>query len=208
MLILDLDDTIFRTNSIDPKIVNEPISLVKGYYEQIHRPELLEKVTADLWSNPHDIVFQRYKTPESVVRAFYESLEGIDHSALDIHTFEDYEVIRSLDYDKVLVTTGLRGLQQGKIRALGIAEDFKQIHIDDPRDQPRKQKIDIFRQLVEETQKKPEEFWVIGDNPSSEIAAGQMLGMKTVQRRSESHSIALNVDYVISSFEELKDILE
>ncbi|MEM9848734.1 MAG: HAD family hydrolase [Bacteroidota bacterium] len=208
MLLLDLDDTIFETKSIDPAVFEPAFSIISEYYQSIEPAIVIEAITSELWSKPTDVVFQKYKTPHSIVLKFYEQLERIDHKALQIKTFEDYAVLQSIPQRKILVTTGLRGLQIAKIKALGIESDFEAIKIDDPRLNPRQHKIDIFRQILKVTALPPETIWVIGDNPNSEIKAGRTLGMRTIQRKSSHRSSDSCADYEIESFAELTEIVK
>lgn len=207
MLILDLDDTIFETKSMNSKIFDSAISLIKNYYERSDSAVKSEEIIADLWSYPIDVVFVKYNTRKPLINEFYKRIEAIDFQKLDIKTFEDYKELRTLTENKMLVTTGFKKLQWAKIKALSIENDFDQIYIDDPRSTPRNHKIDIFRQILIETKKKPKEIWVIGDNPESEIKAGKELGMKTIQRKSKSKNLSEFADYKIESFYELRSII-
>lgn len=205
MLILDLDDTIFQTNSINPKIIEPAISIIENYYNSIETK--VENIILDLWSKPIDIVFKKYKTPESIISDFYIEIEKIDYKQLKIKPFKDYQIIQSIKKRKILVTTGIQELQMAKIKALDIESDFESIKIDDPRLNPRKYKLDIFRKILDETEITPKEIWVIGDNPDSEIKAGKKLGMNTIQRKSETKKPSKYSDYQIKSFNELLNIL-
>jgi len=207
VLILDLDDTIFETKSMNSKIFDSAISLIKNYYERSDSAVKSEEIIADLWSYPIDVVFVKYNTRKPLINEFYKRIEAIDFQKLDIKTFEDYKELRTLTENKMLVTTGFKKLQWAKIKALSIENDFDQIYIDDPRSTPRNHKIDIFRQILIETKKKPKEIWVIGDNPESEIKAGKELGMKTIQRKSKSKNLSEFADYKIESFYELRSII-
>lgn len=208
MLLIDLDDTIFQTSSINPQFVEPAVSVVKQYYEKEPGGVNMEEMISALWTKPIDTVFSTYMTPKAIIDEFYGQIARVDFSELAIHPFDDYKFIQALSIDKILVTTGLRELQLGKIKALGIGSDFDSIRIDDPRENPRQYKIDIFSQILVETKMAPEEIWVIGDNPESEIKAGKALGMKTIQRRSKSKESSPYADYEIDSFEELPEILE
>lgn len=208
MLILDLDDTIFETKSMNPRIFDSAITLIKNHYEQNYSELEYEKIIKELWSYPVDVVFAKYNTKKSLVTEFYRMIEEIDYQKLEIKTFEDYKEIKTIEMKKILVTTGLQKLQLAKIKALKIENDFDHICIDDPRLFPRKHKIDIFKQILLSTKKEPQEIWVIGDNPESEIKSGKVLGMKTIQRKSNSKKTSEYADFKIESFEELKGIID
>lgn len=207
MLIIDLDDTIFSTKSMNQQIFAHPISVLEQHYLN-NEPNVNHKeLIAEAWTIPIDQVFNKYKTPEQVISNFYQAISNIDYQELKIATFDDYAVIPFIPLRKILVTTGLRELQLAKITALGIESHFESIYIDDPRDEPRQHKVDIFRQILNDTRFLAENVWVIGDNPDSEIKAGKTLNMKTIQRRSPSKNSSSYADYEIDSFEELRSII-
>jgi len=207
VLILDLDDTIFETKLMNPRIFDSAITLIKNHYEQNYRGLKYEEIIAELWSYPVDVVFAKYNTKKSLVTEFYKMIDEIDFQKLAIKTYEDYKAIKTIKIEKILVTTGLQKLQLAKIKALKIENDFDHIYIDDPRLFPRKHKIDIFKQILLGTKKEPQEIWVIGDNPESEIKSGKVLVMKTIQRKSNSKKISEFADFKIESFEELQGII-
>jgi len=72
MLILDLDDTIFETKSMNPKIFDEAIDIIKNYYTDREEATDSEKVIQALWSIPVDEVFTKYKTEEYIKAKFYK----------------------------------------------------------------------------------------------------------------------------------------
>lgn len=207
MLILDLDDTIFETKSMNPKIFESSILVLKNYYSN-KAPYKWKKIEMDLWSKPIDIVFSTYNTPKEIVERFNTEISTIEFKELNISPFKDYHIIRNNTSNKVLVTTGLKELQMAKVKALAIENDFERIYIDDPREVPRRNKKQIFESILEEFKLLPEHIWIIGDNPESEIKAGKALKMKTIQRKSASKKISRLSDFVISSFEELSEIIK
>lgn len=207
MLILDLDDTIFETKSMDSKIFESSMLVLKNYYSAKLQPKW-KNIEIDLWTKPIDIVFSKYNTPKEVVERFNTKISKVEFGKLKIYPFKDYHIIRNTRSTKVLVTTGLKELQMAKVKALAIENDFERIYIDDPRAIPRRNKKQIFKLILEEFMILPQNVWVIGDNPESEIKAGKELNMKTIQRKSPSKKLSNLSDFVISSFEELKEIMK
>ena len=206
MLILDLDDTIFLTASIDPKTFDSAIFGIRKFC--LHEPDLNpEKVISELWQKPIDAVFDKYSIPSEIRNKFYKNLSELNYSELRIKPFNDYSEIRKNQMDKILVTTGLTELQNAKIDALGIRKDFSNIYIDDPRIKPRNTKFKIFAEILKTTNIDPEQIWVIGDNPKSEIEAAYRLGLNIIQRKSKTKMRSQMADYYISSFNELSEIL-
>lgn len=207
MLIFDLDDTIYDTKSIDPKVVRPAISIIEDYYRSHFNERDLEKLILDLWSIPVDEVFKKYATPKAVIKAFYTEINSIDFR-FDIKPFNDYPVMRNFNCNKVLVTTGISKLQWAKVKALGIQSDFHEIYIDDPQQDNRLFKYGIFKQILADSNLQADEIWVVGDNPDSELKAGKALGMRTVQRMRPGRKKWKLADFVITSINELKVIIE
>lgn len=208
MIILDLDDTIFETMSMNPRLFDSAISLIENHYKQNYSYSKSKEIIAELWSFPIDVVFSKYNTKKTLVAEFYKKIGEIDYRELKIKTYKDYKAIKKIKKKKILVTTGLKELQLAKIKALNIENDFEEIFIDDPRLIPRRHKVDIFKQILLDAEVKPEKIWVIGDNPESEIKAGKKLGMNTIQRKSKSKESSDFADYKIESFEELEKIIK
>lgn len=100
----------------------------------------------------------------------------------------------------------MTNLQKAKIEALGISSDFKDIFVDDPFDSNRKQKIGLFQEISKT--KVPNQYWVIGDNPESELKSGKSLGMNTIQRITEEQKVSVYSYYSIRTFNELEGILK
>jgi len=206
MLILDLDNTIFKTNTINPKTFEPILEVIRSYYQSINKAELANQVIEELWSKPIDIVFEKYDIPKEVGSQVHNLLNETEYD-LEIRTYPDYEFLKRLKIDKILVTTGFEKLQLAKIESLKIKSDFTDIFIDDPLGNDRKYKIGIFREILNRSGKKAADFWIIGDSVDNEIIAGKELGMKTIQRLENRINKSQVSDYAIESFEELDEII-
>ena len=204
-IILDLDDTIFQTKSIDAKIF-EPFfkHLVLNLKPNFNQQDI-ERITSDLWQRPFDVVIKKYNIPLSTVTESIDLLENLDLH-LNISTFHDYTFIKNLKTQKLLVTTGITALQIAKIKALKIENDFDKIVINDTLKES-KTKQDIFNDLKLEFNLNPETTFVIGDNPESEIEAGNALNFITIQILRNNVIKGGNAKYYINSFAELDLII-
>ena len=109
---------------------------------------------------------------------------------------------------KILVTSGVVNLQQAKLDALGISDDFNEVIIDDLYKKNRPGKKDIFSGIASKYKLKPEQVWIVGDNPDAEITAGNELGMVTVLRINPGGKPSAKATHTIHSFHELKDLVE
>ena len=114
--------------------------------------------------------------------------------------------LKSLPCSRFLVTTSVASIQRKKIKALGIESDFIKIIINDPFEK-NQSKLTIFRELLKSYSLNPVHTYVIGDNPESEIAGGNALGMNTVQMLRPGVMQGTTAKHHISSFEELLPIL-
>jgi putative hydrolase of the HAD superfamily len=204
-LILDLDYTIFQTNTIDKKVFKPFFDHLITQIEPLYSDEKIEGIVNDMWKDSWDVVIERYQIPKTL---FNRSIQLLENDSLDlkISTYSDYEIIKNYRKDKFLVTTGLTSLQNAKINALEIQNDFNKIIIND-RLIETKTKVDIFKELLDEHDLVPENTFVIGDNPTSEIHAGNQLNLKTIQILRKGISKGDNADFYIYSFDELDGIL-
>lgn len=69
LLILDLDDTIFKTKSMNPKIFDSALLVIKNYYLSVEPEVDSAALIAELWSQPIDDVFFRYNRFIQIVEA-------------------------------------------------------------------------------------------------------------------------------------------
>jgi putative hydrolase of the HAD superfamily len=204
-IILDLDYTIFPTNTINRKVVEPFFDDLSINLKNLFSKETIENIHIDLWKDSWDVVIEKYKIPKEVFLKSVKILENLELK-LEISTYSDYQIMKDYKIDKFLVTTGLTSLQNLKIEALNIRYDFKEIIIND-RLIETKTKLDIFTELITKYKLLPERTFVIGDNPNSEIQAGNELKLKTIQILRENIIKGENAEYHINSFSELKNII-
>jgi len=98
-----------------------------------------------------------------------------------MYGYGDLAVLAEIRAKLFLVTSGFRRLQESKVKALGIAHLFTEVHIDAIDESHPKGKLQAFEAIMKTHQLGPREVLVVGDNPESEIAAGNTLGMATIQ---------------------------
>jgi putative hydrolase of the HAD superfamily len=205
-LILDLDETIFRTGSMDARIFSPFFEhLSKGLAVHFSKDET-QRIINDLWLYTWDKVIEKHSIPLEIITPSISFLDGL-HLDLDISPFPDYRFVKSMPHDKFLVTTSLTSLQNKKIDALGIRDDFKEIFINDTFI-TKKNKEDVFRELIHKYALSVESTIVVGDNAESEIRAGNALGMITVQMVREGTRKGDNAHHHISDFSALSNILQ
>lgn len=201
-LILDLDDTIFPTNSIDPLIFKPFFDSFEKFNDVLSEAEI-KKASAELWKRPFQVVAETFGFSDNMINKSLECLNTLDFS-LSIKPFEDYSYLKTITLNKYLVTTGFKKLQLAKIEALSLGNDFMEIIIDDPTVSSGG-KVEAFKAIMRKYNHQPEEILVIGDNLDSEIKAGIELGMQTllIDRKSELPIAGA----VINSFHEIRNII-
>ena len=207
MLLIDLDDTLFEVASIDPAIVAPAIQLLEEQAIALFGKEKTAQIIADSWKYPFHSVAEKYAIPLDLQNAFFQAMETLDFSNLQIQVFPDYTFLRAIQQPKILVTTGFSNLQQAKVDVLGIRDDFEAVRIDESKERKANGKLELFSDILQIKQLNPTDCWVIGDNPDSELKAGHTLGMPTIQRLKRGVEPATFVTFVIESFEELSNIL-
>jgi FMN phosphatase YigB (HAD superfamily) len=204
-LILDLDDTIFQTRSMDTKAFTPFFDHLSSNLASVFDKQTIDHILNDLWQKTWDVVINTYQIPRSIMEDAIQVLDQLQLD-LDITPYPDYQYLQTIQCPKFLVTTSLSSLQNSKIKALNIADDFTKIVINDTFREQRT-KLDIFRDLVATFNLVPETTYVIGDNADSEIKAGNALNMVTVQILRDNVVKGANAQYYIRTFHELEEIL-
>jgi FMN phosphatase YigB (HAD superfamily) len=124
-----------------------------------------------------------------------------------MHGYGDLAESPELRSKRFLVTSGFRRLQESKVRALDARAHFDEIYIDAIDEPDRKGKGAIFEDILRTHSLQPHETLVVGDDADSEIAAGNRLGIPTVQILRPGVARAPNAMHHIASFKELHQIV-
>jgi putative hydrolase of the HAD superfamily len=123
-----------------------------------------------------------------------------------IKPYDDVDVIARLGQKKALVTSGTKIVQMEKIRILGIKHLFSDIVVDEAISVEGRR--EIFSELAKQYDAQPREVMIIGDNPEVELAAGQMLGMVTVQIVRRDNVLKGHPDYQVKDLYAVEKLLE
>ena len=215
LLILDLDDTLFETGTIARNAVQSILDNFRRLVEGKFGSEQTDIIVQELWKFPFDHVAAKYGFDNNVVSEFAAAIEN---ETLDfaINLYDDAHHLWDLDIEKILVTTGFPALQWAKIRSLQLQDRFSAIHIDDIMESPRRFKKGIFKEIVERRVSEPSGsgrvgdgrgVFVVGDNPASELKAGNELGFTTIQVAKLGQPKSGISDYYISDFIQLRSIV-
>lgn len=207
LLIFDLDDTIFETRSIAQRHVAPILDDFKAHISSSFETEKIDLIISDLWKYPFDYVSKKYNLDSAIQKQFVNSINSTEYN-LEIETFDDFEQVRKIEAYKVIVTTGFKKLQLAKISALQLEDEFEEIHIDEIDSSERIHKKGIFEQLIKSRiSVELQNFFVIGDNPNSELKAGFELGLTTIQVAKYNQPKSSYANHYIQTFEDLSPIL-
>ena len=141
-IILDLDNTIFQTKSMNKETFQPFFNHFSINLEPYFNEQVIQNIIDDLWYKTWDEVLDKFGIPKAVLVDSIKVLDSMELN-LNISTYPDYIFIKRMQCPKFLVTTSLTSLQESKIKALKIENDFTKIVINDTFKES-KTKLDIF----------------------------------------------------------------
>ena len=181
--VFDLDNTLFDTRTI-PRSVTDPLFdalRAENSGEDAVPHDVLEWAFEDSWSIPFPQVAAKHGLPDRLLKRWSDLHQELQFT-FPLQPFDDVmDVLSRLTVYKVLLTSGYPRVQHGKIDALGLRSYFDEILIDAADDPDRKGKQAMIQKLMADRAWQSDELLIIGDSPTSEIAAGRNLKITTVQ---------------------------
>ena len=164
------------------------------------------EVGEELFEPAFDWVAAKYRFSEAMLAAGWRVFVGME-VARPMHGYGDLPVLAELPVQHFLVTSGFRRLQESKIKALNLAPFFTALYVDAIDEPDRLGKQGVFERILRDYELTSAEVLVVGDNPDSEIRAGNHLGMRTVQTLRPGVPRASNATFYIHSLSELRTLL-
>lgn len=206
-IIFDMDACLSAADEVGEELFEPIFDAIRQANRGRLTDEELERAFDDMWRVALDKVAEEHNfSPEMRDAAWQVSMEA--EVKRPMYGYGDLHVLRELDQQLFLVTSGFRLLQQSKVAALGIAPLFAEIRIDAIHDSDRIGKEGHIREILSAHQLPPEEVLIVGDNPDSEIAIGNKLGIRTVQTLRPRVTKSDAADHHIRHLSELKGIME
>ena len=179
-LIFDLDSCLSAANEVGDHLFKTAFDAVREANHGAVADNVLKQAFSDCWRFPFDDVAHKFGFTDEMTKAGFAAFAKIEVTE-PMYGYGDLHVLRELRQKLFLVTSGFRRLQESNANALRIRGLFAEIRIDAIDEPGSKGKAQHFEEILTSHSLKPEEVIVVGDNPHSEIAAGNRLGMKTVQ---------------------------
>jgi HAD superfamily hydrolase (TIGR01549 family) len=206
-VIFDLDNCLSAADEVGRELLEPTFASMRRANRGVLSDEALQRAFEDCWRLPLDQVAKDHGFSQEMLLSGWAVASHTEvRSAMC--GYPDLETLAELPARLFLVTSGFRRLQRSKIEALRLRRFFEEIHIDAIDEPDRKGKQAIFERILDTHSLAPREVLVVGDNPDSEIAAGNRLGMKTVQILREGVTRGSNAAYHVEGLEELRDLLK
>ncbi len=207
-LIFDLDNCLAPAMEIGTELYGPALEAIKEANLGTLSSNALEEAINDIWSHPFDWVANKHGFSPKMITTGISEFGKIETSS-QLHGYGDLFVLESLDVPLFLVTSGFRRLQESKVRALGIANRFREVIVD-AIDEPETRiwKKGIIKRILDTYGFSRDRIVVVGDSQHSEIKVAGELGIRSVQTLRPGVSPAPNATYRIESLDELPAILK
>jgi len=205
-VIFDLDNCLSAADEVGEQLCQPAFDAIRAANRGALSEEALSEAFADCWRHSLDFVAARHGFSEEMLAAGW-SVFARTRVEGPMRGYSDLALLSELPVQRFLVTSGFRGLQESKIKALGFEPLFTAIYIDAIDDPDRKGKQKIFEAILAEHQLAPGDVLVVGDNPDSEIEAGNRLGISTVQILRPGVPRGETATHHIHTLAELKELL-
>ena len=179
-VIFDLDNCLAAADEAGEALFAPAFDAMRAANRGRLSEEELSAAFADCWRHALDHVASKHNFSDEMYRAGFEAFRRIEVKQ-PLRGYGDLHRVRTLPWKRILVTSGFRRLQESKIDALGIRAVFDEVHVHAIDEAHPRGKKETFEEILSRHGWRPEEVLVVGDNAESEIAAGNELGMKTVQ---------------------------
>lgn len=205
-LIFDLDNCLAAATEVGEKLVKPAFEAMRRANQGALSDEVLTQAFADVWRHPLDWIADRYGFSDAMLAAGWQVFATMEVTH-PMYGYGDLAILSEMPGKRFLVTSGFRRLQESKVRALKLRPEFTGIYVD-AIDQPdRVGKQGLFEKIMNEHALKPAEVMVIGDNADSEIAAGNRLGIRTVQTLRPDVPRTPAATFHVHDLAELKNLL-
>lgn len=205
-IIFDLDNCLSAADEVGRDLYQPAFDAIRAANDGSVSAASLDRAFVDIWIHPFDWVAQRHGFTPAMFEAGWNAFVRLEVTR-PMRGYADLPGLAALPAERFLVTTGFRRFQESKIRALGISALFTAIHIDAIDEPDRQGKRGLFLELIDAYQFRREDVLVVGDNPESEIEAGNSLGLRTVQILRPGVSRGSNAGHYIDGLAELLPLL-
>jgi len=206
-IIFDLDNCLAASDEPGRQLLAPTFNALRRANHGTLSAQTLERALAACWGHSLDAVARKYGFSDDMLTAGWAENSRAEVN-VPMRGYPDLGAIRELPAKLFLVTSGFRRLQESKVRALAVESLFERVYIDAIDEPDRKGKEGIFAEILRTRALDAKEVLVVGDDADSEIAAGNRLGIPTVQIQRAGVPRAQNAIHHIVSLAELDDVMQ
>jgi putative hydrolase of the HAD superfamily len=206
-IIFDLDSCLSAADEPGVQLYEPAFDAIRKANGGSHSEEALQRAFLEMWRVPFDAVARKYGFTPAMREAGWKALLPVEVTT-PMAGYGDLAALKELPVKRFLVTSGMRRLQESKIRALGIAPLFAEVHVDAIDEPGPRGKQVLFEGILRAHHLDPAKVLVVGDNPDSELGIGRRLGMRTVQTLRPGVPYSDLETWHIQSLFELKTVIE
>lgn len=179
-LIFDLDNCLAAADEPGRDLFVPAFDAIRAANHGRLTEEELDAAFEECWGRAFDRVAEEHGFSDEMREAGWRAFATIEVRD-PMHGYGDLDVLPHLGERRFLVTSGFRRLQESKVRALRIADQFEEVVIDALDEPGRRGKERVFADLLEKHSLVPADVLVVGDDPESELASARKLGVAAVQ---------------------------
>lgn len=205
-MIFDLDNCLAPADTVGKDFFQPAFDAIRQANNGHLSEAALQHAFADMWRHALDWVAATHQFSGVMLRAGWNEFAKMEVRQ-PLAGYDDLPLLGGIPVKRFLVTSGFRRLQESKIRGLGIAPWFEKVIVDAVEEAGRIGKHGQFQKILEEYALLPDQVLVVGDNEDSEIAAGNRLGIITVQTLRPGVPKAASASVHIHSLAELRQFL-
>lgn len=178
--IFDLDNCLAASDEPGRDLFEPAFEAIRNANKGTLDEQKLGAAFEELWRTPFTQVAEKFGFNKAMIDAGNKAFSQTEVRT-PMHGYDDLHLLQQIPLLKFLVTSGFRRLQESKIRALNFRHYFDAVYVDAVDEPNHRGKHGVFREIMATHRLKPEETLIIGDNPISEIEAGNKLHAVTVQ---------------------------
>ena len=179
-IIFDLDNCLVAGDEMGRELFEPAFAAIRQANQGSWENSKLELAFEDCWRHPFDSVAERHGFSPPMREAGWRVFSQLEVLG-PMRGYGDLDLLPRLSVPRFLVTSGFRKLQESKIRSLKFAPLFAGIFVDALGEPNRRGKQGIFDNILQDFGLESSQTLVVGDNPDSEITAGNNLRMPTAQ---------------------------
>jgi putative hydrolase of the HAD superfamily len=179
-VIFDLDNCLTPAEEVGEELFAPAFAAIRAANDGSLTTSALTAAFDDMRRHAYDWVARTHAFTSAMLAAGWQALSQVEVTG-PMHGYPDLGLLNDVPAERFLVTSGIRRIQESKVRALGVGPLFTEVRIDAIDAPSRQGKLGLFLEIIGAHHLSTREVVVVGDNAESELAAGKALGLRAVQ---------------------------